>query len=383
MMNKRLLIILSILLVSSCKAQPKVHINENEGINSNFVTKLQRFHDADGYVATASKTGVYMLDKGLLKYVDHASMDEALLANLNYADDNEIIGECNEDFKQYCEIADPDFLQFYDNHLFYAAQRITVEGNNEYILYRMTPDGTKRESILSIESNPYLLTISKGHLFYVDGFTQDVMVVNLNTKETHKIILPDDQSFSYFRFSEDNFYIESRNSNESKTYLHRFDFSTRELFQILSGDIEVNDGDGDNLLLYDVKNYDPLVAERKIVNQKYEVIGELRDETRLLNYLDANYIYTSSVQRPQKYVIYDHQGSIKYEVAVPEDFKPDFDNIVSVQGRIECSQIQGIIGDYLFVIGGTDEGIGYYMVNFKTGEWHSVFQSVVEVTNNG
>ena len=45
-------------------------------------------------------------------------------------------------------------------------------------------------------------------------------------------------------------------------------------------------------------------------------ITEIDEENRLLNYLDSNYIYTSSIDGPQHYKIYDYQGNVIYDISV-------------------------------------------------------------------
>src|SRR5690606_39182619 len=103
-----------------------------------------------------------------------------------------------DSFKTYCEVADKNFLQFYDNYVYYLAQKTTVEGEITYSLNRLSADGTKRESIVSIETIPSQLVITKGHLFYVDTYSQEIIVTNLNTSDTHIIELPINQDFITF-----------------------------------------------------------------------------------------------------------------------------------------------------------------------------------------
>lgn len=372
--------LLAIILLSSCQTKPQ--IDEEAGINSNFVTQFRGVFDNDGYVATASTDGIYMIDKGKLKYVDIGSLSEVTLTSLNFADDQAIDTQCPEKFKTYCEIAVDNFLQYYDHHVFYLTHRMTVEGEISYALNRLKPDGSKNEHVLSINTTPSHMTIMKGHLFYIDTFTQDVLVTNLNTSDTQMITLPVNQDFVTFKFSEDYLYLQTYDSHEQSHYFYTYDFLTRELSLLVSKDIQLIDGDGSNLLIYDIISWDPLLADMKIVNQSMDTIAELNGDNRHLNYLDSEYIYTSSLQSPQRYIIYDYQGNIVYDIEALPNLKP-IDYISGVFSSMEASQIQGIIGDYIFVVGGTDEGLKYFLIDLKTEEWHEVFQSVSEGIING
>jgi len=304
------------------------------------------------------------------------------LANLNFADDNEIDAKCPENFKRYCEIADESFLQFYDNHIFYLARKMTVEGETNYSLIRLNPDGTNRELILQIKSSPYLLTITKGYVFYVDSFTEDVFVANLNTSDTQKITFPKNHKFITFKFSEEYLYLQTYDEANKTHHFYNYNFLTNEPTFIFSKDIQIIDGDRNNLLIYDIISWDPLLAEMKVVNQNMELVVELVDENRHLNYLDSDFIYTSSLQGPQRYVIYDYLGNIVYDIDALEGLKVS-DFIRGVYSSMEASQIQGIISNYLFVVGGADDGIKYYLVDYKTGDWIEVFKSVSGIIDNG
>jgi len=372
--------ICAVLLFSSCQSKPQ--INEDAGMNSNFVTQSKGVFDNDGYIATASEDGIYMLDQGKLKYVDIESLNEVTLTSLNFADDKEIDATCPENFKSYCEIAVDNFLQYYDSYIFFLARRLTVEGEEEYQLNRLNPNGSKQETILKIKSNPSQLTIMKGHLFYVDVFSKDVLVSNLNTSDTQKIAMPMNQDFISFQYSDDFLYVQTFDINEQTHHFYRYDFLNHELQPIVSRDIQIIDGDGSNLLIYDIVSWNPLLADRKVVNQNMELIAELDGDDRHLNYLDSNYIYTSSLQSPQRYVIYDYQGNVVYDIDALDSLK-ESEFIHGVSSSMEASQIQGIIGDNIFVVGGADNGLKYYLVDLKTEEWHEVFKSVSEVMSNG
>jgi len=88
-MKTRILYYLFILLaLSSCHSNLKV--NEEVGINSNFITQSRGVFDNDGYIATASGDGIYMIDKGKLKYVDIDTLNEVTIKSLNFSDDKEI-----------------------------------------------------------------------------------------------------------------------------------------------------------------------------------------------------------------------------------------------------------------------------------------------------
>ncbi|NTW91047.1 MAG: hypothetical protein HGA35_03830, partial [Erysipelotrichaceae bacterium] len=85
---------------------------------------------------------------------------------------------------------------------------------------------------------------------------------------------------------------------------------------------------------------------------------------------------------PQHYKIYDYQGNVIYDISVLNNLKVN-DYIRGLNAPMEASQIQGIIGENIFVVGGSDSGLKYFLINLKTGTWHEIFQSVSEDLNNG
>lgn len=380
MKARKLIIVSFVMILASCQDHPKV--NEEVGLNSNFITQSRGVYDNDGYVATASDEGIYMIDKGKLKYVDLATLNEVTLTSLSFADDKEIDKQCPDSFKTYCEVADNNFLQFYDNYVFYLAQKTTVEGEITYSLNRLSADGTKRESILSIDTIPSQLVITKGHLFYIDTYSQEIIVTNLNTSDTYKIELPINQDFITFKYSEDYLYLQTYDKNDQSHNFYRYEFLNKELVFMVSKDIQIADGDGNKLLIYVINSWEPLKADLKVVNQDMEVIAEINEDNRLLNYLDSNYIYTSSIDGPQQYKIYDYQGNLIYDISVLNNLKVN-DYIRGLNAPMEASQIQGFIGENIFIVGGSDSGLKYFLINLKTGTWHEIFQSVSEDINNG
>ncbi|AMC94696.1 hypothetical protein AOC36_11710 (plasmid) [Erysipelothrix larvae] len=164
-------------------------------------------------------------------------MQESLkLADLNYIDD-EVVSVSQDyelEYEKYFDIMDGEYFQCYGGSLYYISYYGTIEGENGLMLNRLDSEGLNKEVVYTFDTVPDKMFITYGHLFYVDTFTQEVFVVNLNSKEKTQIIEPEGQRFLRYVPSQDGLYLNMYNQSTNVSTLYAFSFDDYSLENVIS-----------------------------------------------------------------------------------------------------------------------------------------------------
>ncbi|AMC94178.1 hypothetical protein AOC36_09300 [Erysipelothrix larvae] len=366
-MKKGLLI--GLLLLAGC-TQTSTKIDESIPANQMFTgmnTNISKIS------ISATDDAIYYIDSGTLYVYDDAMQESLKLADLNYIDD-EVVSVSQDyelEYEKYFDIMDGEYFQCYGGSLYYISYYGTIEGENGLMLNRLDSEGLNKEVVYTFDTVPDKMFITYGHLFYVDTFTQEVFVVNLNSKEKTQIIEPEGQRFLRYVPSQDGLYLNMYNQSTNVSTLYAFSFDDYSLENVISApDYFLASSYDSNFIYYEIQA-DKILAH--VVNEA----GDVRTtfEHTVMEYIDDQYIYATSAESPLKFQVYDYDGTLVYEVEASESFVPS--NSLDLNGsKVEVSGIIGVFKDTLVVVANDkNDGLGYYTVNYKTGEWTKIATS--------
>lgn len=366
-MKKGLLI--GLLLLAGC-TQTSTKIDESIPANQMFTgmnTNISKIS------ISATDDAIYYIDSGTLYVYDDAMQESLKLADLNYIDD-EVVSVSQDyelEYEKYFDIMDGEYFQCYGGSLYYISYYGTIEGENGLMLNRLDSEGLNKEVVYTFDTVPDKMFITYGHLFYVDTFTQEVFVVNLNSKEKTQIIEPEGQRFLRYVPSQDGLYLNMYNQSTNVSTLYAFSFDDYSLENVISApDYFLASSYDSNFIYYEIQA-DKILAH--VVNEA----GDVRTtfEHTVMEYIDDQYIYATSAESPLKFQVYDYDGTLVYEVEASESFVPS--NSLDLNGsKVEVSGIIGVFKDTLVVVAkDKNDGLGYYTVNYKTGEWTKIATS--------
>ncbi|RJG26553.1 hypothetical protein [Paenibacillus thiaminolyticus] len=146
------------------------------------------FHEQGyGLKITRSETGYYFLHQQLIYYMDKESTKPILLDNRpdNQCMDIPTTENCFA-FVPFSSSNPPQFLQYYDTHLYVLESYLDRESkrsrfDNTWTLVRLDPDGQNRKVIKAFEAAPRSLAIHRGFLYYTttDGSRENDLELNV------------------------------------------------------------------------------------------------------------------------------------------------------------------------------------------------------------
>lgn len=99
----------------------------------------------------------------------------------------------------------------------------------------------------------------------------------------------------------------------------------------------------------------------------------------VVDYIDENYIYTSSVEGEKVYSIFTHDGTLQKEFKSPFEF---VDSSLLFEAFSDASQsnILGVFNNHLVVLGNTkDYGLNVYLINIDSEEWRLIHNGHLNV----
>lgn len=124
----------------------------------------------------STEKGYYFLHQKLIYYMDKESTKPVLLDN---RPDNQCMDNTKENpdpdkcyaLVRFATPSSPDFLQYYDSHLYVLESYWDEESKRSrfdkgWTLTRLDPDGRNRKIMKTFESEPLSLSIHRGYLYY-------------------------------------------------------------------------------------------------------------------------------------------------------------------------------------------------------------------------
>lgn len=371
-MKKIILVIL--LLLSSCASNKQ--IAEDKHLN-NLFTNLNTPIDVPAF--TASSDNVYFIDRGRIYTFDASSESAFELVTLDVIDDNPLslesyISSDFSEYEKYSELVFPKFLQVYDDKLYYISEYFNIEGENNIKLYQLDLKGENRKEVFTFDTTPYDPIISHGTLFYRSTFSDGLFKADLNTKEIQEIDLGNDYAFLDYVVSNDRFGANLYNTLDRRVSLSYYDFDKQEFYS-----------DTEQEFPFYSSIYDEVSTSMIVSNDAYDTIV-LKDGIESANlgklvvdYIDENYIYTSSVEGEKVYSIFTHDGTLQKEFKSPFEF---VDSSLLFEAFSDASQsnILGVFNNHLVVLGNTkDYGLNVYLINIDSEEWRLIHNGHLNV----
>lgn len=289
------------------------------------------------------------------------------------ADDSYFESNVCPNYKKYCEIVNQRFFQFYNDRLFYITRYESIEGESSFRLNYLNQNGTESYTLLKLDGHPDVgnMRVYNEYLLYIETFgsMQDLYVVNLNSGEKQKIDYANNDNIDFISFqqSENDLFIHTFNIDKKTHVFSRMNFEKLNLEKMFEDHGGIWDGYGEKILTFKVNESLSPGHSFQIVDFKNNVIKEI-DPTQRVRYIDKNYVYASSMESPQIYFVLNHNGQIVYEVTIPDDVSNQklVANDITENGFLE---LQGVVGEYLYIIQVENQQYIEYLVNYITNEW--------------
>ncbi len=366
MKKSLILIILSAIMLTACSTRIKV--DDSYANDHKFSSYLRGYWGTEEIDVTGTDKGFYSVKDGKLSYFDYDSFTNIVVSSINYQDD-EAVSECDS-YKKYCMTYKPNFLEFYDGYVYFITTYHSIEGESSVYLTRIREDGSKYERVIELEDEGYEYYLIKGMFFYVSSKSQEIIMVDINSNKSNYINLDAGDAFGKFS-SDGNDIIMTTFRSETETVLLKFNFDNREFEEIYETCCGLSDVSDEKLLMLSKETDGTTFGS--VVSFDGEVILTINDEERFMNYIDHEYVYTSSMETPQKHIVYDFKGNIVEEYSVPDKYViNENEKFFTAENFLEATQILGISDDYLFVITSTEKGLVYVLIDRETGEWNEV-----------
>lgn len=376
---KRTISLLSIILISlvlvSCGKTNLVISDPDSLFNSDFVSTIN--YEDQYFNVSASDSGIYKLQDGVISYYEIESNQSVELQTVNVVDDERFNGRECPAYNNYCEISQQEFFQYYDNKLFYISLYASTEGETIYKLNYLDVISQDQKSVLSFESYPdmYNMVVFNEYLLYIEVYdnSYELIAINLNTLEKNVIDYSnsEDNSFISFQHSDQILYVHTYNKETSLQVFSRLNFDELKLEEMFRMNGGIFDGYDGNLLTFEIDETAIPNHRFELVNMENETITEF-DSNLLVRYVNKNYVFASSMEMEQRYYVLDHQGNIVYEIPIPDEIS--LTKYVSNESGVEgFLQLQGVIGDYLYIIEQRGGELFEYLVNYKTQQWSSLY----------
>lgn len=322
-----------------------------------------------GLKMTASPTHIFIIDEGKLFAYDKASKDTLMLNQISYVDDKPYNDYDPIDSRNYLDILHSDFFQYMDGHLFFTSWYANSEGEEAVRLKSMSVDGKNINVIHEFDSFPSKILLSQGNLLFKDSKTNEMSILNLNTKEIHKLPQTDSlDNFSYLITNKETYII--GRDDLGKQDLIEIDF-TDNTSRVVDGPLSgyINFGYDDLILAYDIESEDMIHGLVKKIG------GELLTsfENKVLYTIDKENIYVGSFGDPQIYEVYDHSGNLKHTVESPIDFEPL--RMFNFMHDSSSSGVLGIFDNKMFIMGHRNGQAEYYLVDYVNNDWQLIHTS--------
>ncbi|CAH8704994.1 hypothetical protein M5W83_13265 [Paenibacillus thiaminolyticus] len=177
-------LLLCLILASGCSS--KTFPDDNE-YHLDWDYPFMYHKQGYGLKITRSDKGYYFLHQQLIYYMDKESTKPILLDNRpdNQCMDIPTTENCFA-FVPFSSSNPPQFLQYYDTHLYVLESYLDRESkrsrfDNTWTLVRLDPDGKNRKVIKTFEAAPRSLAIHRGYLYYstTDGNRESDLEVNV------------------------------------------------------------------------------------------------------------------------------------------------------------------------------------------------------------
>ncbi|WCF08609.1 hypothetical protein NDS46_01425 [Paenibacillus thiaminolyticus] len=182
--NSLILLLWLLLLVAGCS---KKSFPEDNEYRLEWDYPFMYHKQGYGLKITRSDKGYYFLREQLIYYMDKESTNPIVLDNRpdHQCMDNPNTDNCSA-FVQFTSSEPPQFLQYYDSHLYVLENYWDRESKRSrfdttWTLVRLDPDGKNRKVIKTFEAAPRSLAIHRGYLYYstTDGNKESDLEVNV------------------------------------------------------------------------------------------------------------------------------------------------------------------------------------------------------------
>lgn len=168
-----LLLMICSLLVTACSTPSFPDDNE---YHPEWDYPYMFYEQGPGLRTASTEKGYYFLHQELIYYMDKESTKPVLLDN---RPDNQCLNNANDDLDpdncfalvRFATPSSPDFLQYYDSHLYVLESYWDEESKRSrfdkgWTLTRLDPDGRNRKIMKTFDSEPLSLSIHRGYLYY-------------------------------------------------------------------------------------------------------------------------------------------------------------------------------------------------------------------------
>lgn len=348
-------------MLVGCSKKNNQIIDETVGAKPNIMIRNTIMSEL--YV-TEGEGHFYFVDDGVLYVNDLKQKEPVKIAELNIKD-NQYFSTLNQEqleYQKYIETIQQQYLQFIDGHIYYFSTYRSIEGETKNYLNRILPDGSKKEVVLELNGYSYNGLITFGNFYYqVDD---QFRVINLNTKEDKELKTPLGTSLIDFLVEEDAVYPVLLKDNGEFVVT---DLEFEMIVEVDGLPISYKDG---RLLYQDLNDVND-VKVILIENDKETVFVN-----RVIDFIDNQYVYSSSPNFPQRYIVYRLDGSIEIEIETPSNLKSTENFSIAGQEAMVSSRIIGVIENYLLVIGyNQNKQYEYYLIDIHDGSWNMLYVS--------